>query len=452
MLTRMLPPLLQPMKHTTPTGEAAFEAYAAELTRQLALIAQVILAACTLAWWPVDGWVMADAVDRAAFATMRVRILVVVGVGIGVLWSPVGRRYARTTSALVYAGLLAGIGSALGPLGAGGLIWLANAFLGIVPSALIPVALGGRIAMTTLLGAALVGGFLLTAPPTPGATAQVSFGIFAVFFTILAGEILLRVMRRTFFQKQALDQANAELSALSGSLAEQVAEQTRQLRNLARHLDRAMEAERRRIARDLHDDLGQLLTAIRYTHARLDARLLDRDDAVDALLADLGGLIDGTRQSVRGFLTELRPRVLDDYGLPAAAEWLAERLRATGVGCTLHIDPGFPGANYLEVPDSQALLLDPEVALALFRVLQEATTNALKHGQARHITLTLCFPTSMLETSKFVARVQDDGIGFDPNVATEGFGLLGLRERITAAGGALLIESIPGATRVEARL
>lgn len=446
MLVRMLPPLLQPMKYTTPADEAAFVAWADELTRQLGVIAQVILAVCAVAWWPVDGWVMADAADRAAFGTLRVGVLVVVGVGIALLWSPLGRRHARLTSALIYAGLLAAIGSALGPLGTDGLTWLANAFLGIVPSALIPVALGGRIALTTLQGAALVGSFLVTAPPTPGATAQVSFGIFAVFFTILAGEILLRVLRRTFFQKQALDRANAELSALSGSLAEQVAEQTRQLRNLARHLDRALEAERRRIARDLHDDLGQLLTAIRYTHARLDARLPERADEVDELLADLGGLIDGTSQSVRGFLTELRPRVLDDYGLPAAAEWLAERLRTTGVACTLEVDPEFPGARYLEATDSKALSLDPEVALVLFRVLQEATTNALKHGQAQHIALAL-----RMDAGHFVARVQDDGVGFDPVAATEGFGLLGLRERISAAGGALSIQSAPGATSIEAR-
>jgi signal transduction histidine kinase len=116
------------------------------------------------------------------------------------------------------------------------------------------------------------------------------------------------------------------------------------------------------------------------------------------------------------------------------------------VACTLEVDPEFPGARYLEATDSKALSLDPEVALVLFRVLQEATTNALKHGQAQHITLAL-----RMDAGHFVARVQDDGVGFDPAAATEGFGLLGLRERISAAGGALSIQSAPGATSIEAR-
>lgn len=447
MVPPMLPPLLRPMS-TTPTDEAAFEAYATELAAQLAPVALAIMAACTLAWWPLDAWVLPAGAERAAFAQLRTTMVGVEVVGLAsFLLGPV-RRHGRIAGVVIYAALLAAVGSALGPLGAGGLTWLADAFLGIVPAALIPVALAGRIAMTTALGASLVGAFLVTAPAQTPAGGQVSFAIFAILFTILVGEILLRVLRRAFFQQRALDQANGELASLSTSLAQRVAEQTRALRALAGHLDRALESERRRIARDLHDDLGQLLTAIRYTHARLDARLPDRSEEVDELLADLGGLIDGTSNSVRGFLTELRPRVLDDYGLPAAAEWLAERLRAAGVSCTLTVDRAFPGARYLEAPDPQGLSLDPEKALALFRALQEATTNALKHGQARHLELALG-----VEGGYFAVTIQDDGVGFDPTAETAGFGLLGLRERIGAAGGELTIDSAHGAgTRIRARL
>ncbi|MEZ4469834.1 MAG: sensor histidine kinase [bacterium] len=370
-------------------------------------------------------------------------------------WSA-ARRRALVLAPLIHVSFALVLGLSLGSLGAEGLPWLADALLVIGPSVVLPLRLGRRILATAAVATALLGGFFLPDPSTlagPAAWGQVSFAVFAAVFSITTGEVLLRILRRVFFQRQELDRANAALASLTDSLAARVAEKTRELTALARHLDRALEAERRRIARDLHDDLGQLLTAIRYTLARLDARLPDRPEDVALLLDDLTGLVDGTRASVRGFLTDLRPRVLDDYGLAAAAEWLCDRVQAAGdLRCTLAVEPAFPGAADVldtEIPmESEGLEPDADTSLALFRVLQEASTNALKHAGATTLALAL-----RVEGPDLVVEVRDDGVGFDADAETAGFGLLGLRERLHAGGGELHVVSRPGAgTTLTARL
>ncbi|MCB9549565.1 MAG: sensor histidine kinase [Myxococcales bacterium] len=452
----MLPPIIRPIPGLSPADEAAFDAYAAELIAQLSLIACLVLLTCTVAWWPLDGWLMPPR-HQAAFEHLRLGVIGVELAGIAMFfrWSA-ARRRALVLAPLIHVAFALVLGLSLGPLGAEGLPWLADALLVIVPSVVLPLRLGRRIFATAAVAAALLGGFFLPDPSTlAGAAAwgQVSFALFAAVFSITTGEVLLRILRRVFFQRQELDRANAALASLTDSLAARVAEKTRELTALARHLDRALEAERRRIARDLHDDLGQLLTAIRYTLARLDARLPDRPEDVALLLDDLTGLVDGTRASVRGFLTDLRPRVLDDYGLAAAAEWLCERVQAAGdLRCTLAVDPAFPGAADVLEADTplelQGLEPDADTSLALFRVLQEASTNALKHAGATTLAFAL-----RVEGGDLVVEARDDGQGFDADAETAGFGLLGLRERLHAGGGDLQVESRPGGgTTLTARL
>jgi signal transduction histidine kinase len=442
--SRFLPPFVRAVPPGDAEAEAAFSAYAAELTAQLGVITALLMMVFTAAYWPLDALVQPEPRFSEAFAILRVRTLTVLGLSVLVLtrggWL---RRHTLVVATLLYAALLGGIGEALGALGGPDLAWLADAWLGVVPMAFIPFRWPHRVLATTLVGATLAVTFFLPYPQNlrlPGAPGQLAFGVFAVLFTVAIGEVIYRVMRRDFFQNRALDRANAELSSLSASLSVRVAEQTRDLRALAVHLDAALEAERRRIARDLHDDLGQSLTAMRYTVARLEDRLPADADAARDLTADLSALLDGTAGTVRGFLTELRPRVLDDCGLVDAAEWLCARLRETaGLSCDLHVEPGLR---------SSAADLPAETALVLFRVLQEATTNVAKHAGARHVVVRLG-----VRGDDAVLGVEDDGLGFDPAASTPGFGLLGLRERLRARGGALHLESSPGrGTRLEASL
>jgi signal transduction histidine kinase len=386
-----------------------------------------------------------------------VRALAVEFVCIAVLvMVPVRGATLRVLSAFFPALLLFAMGSALGSLGDRGEPWLANAWLGVVPSAFIPLRFGPRVLATTCIAAALPAGFFLphmdVAGTVPTALGQLSFGGFAVVFTVVAGEIWYRVTRTAFFERRALDVANGQLAAMTDSLSELVRERTRELQELARHLSEVQEAERRQIARDLHDDLGQTLTAMRYTVARLEARIgaassgrgRPEDAEVEALVEDLSALLDGTATTIRDVVSMLRPRILDDLGAEAAAEWLCERVATTaGVRCALSTEQAEASAGVDGWTD-----LSPEARLVAFRALQEATTNALKHGAAEVIDVSLRLTPDAVEL-----QVADDGAGFDPSAPTVGFGLLGLRERVRDAGGALSVTSQPGAgTRVAVTL
>lgn len=437
-LQALLPPLLRPVP-ATPDDERAFDAYAVSLTRQLGLLSSVVMVAFTAGWWLLDPLVMPDARNMEVFARLRVRALAVEVLALGVfLWVPMRGPSAFVWATAAYAGLLAAIGYSLGELGGPDLSWLANAYLGLVPIALMPVRLRGRVAATTTLAIALLGAFFLPFPANqelPRVAGQLSFVVFAVLLTVVLGEASLRITRRAFFERQAASRATERLAKLTDSLSETVAERTRDLRALALHLDRVQEAERRRIARDLHDDLGQNLTAMRYTLARLGNRT--RRGPLEPLVDDLSALVEGTTATVRGFLSTLRPRILEDLGLVAATEWLCDTVRAAGVACALEVAPDFADGE-----------LDAEVELVLFRLLQEATTNVLKHAQARSVHVTLRLDGDVAE-----ATVRDDGRGFVVTHATAGFGLLGLSERLEAGGGELVVTSAPEAgTTVTARL
>lgn len=437
-LESLLPPMLRPVP-ADPEDECAFDAYAIALTRQLGLLTSVVMMVFTAGWWLLDPLVMPDERNLEVFAWLRIRALVVEVLALGIfLWVPMRGVSAFFWATLTYALLLATFGYSLGELGGPDLSWLANAYLGIVPIALMPVRLPGRVIATSVLALALLGAFLLPFPENrelPRVAGQVSFAVFAVLLTVVLGELSLRVMRRAFFERQSAARANERLASLTDSLATTVAERTRDLRALALHLDQVQESERRRIARDLHDDLGQTLTAMRYTLARLEDRT--RKTQVEPLVEDLTALLDGTTTTVRGFLSTLRPRILEDLGLVAASEWLRDKVRAAGLACELEVSPEFASDK-----------LSPEIELVLFRLLQEATTNTLKHAEAKTVKMELA-----LDGERALARVSDDGRGFDAGQASTGFGLLGLSERLKAGGGELQIESRSGSgTSVTARL
>lgn len=208
------------------------------------------------------------------------------------------------------------------------------------------------------------------------------------------------------------------------------------LRELAAHLESVREEEKARIAREVHDELGQMLTVLKLetsmcelAYADLDPGLKDRLDSMKRLIAQLF-------QLVRDVATALRPPILD-AGIASAIEWQAQRFEArTQIPCLV------------QVPETLPPLSDAK-ATSLFRVLQEALTNVMRHAQAHTVDIDLSLDGPMLCLS-----ISDDGAGFvQDNSRPSSFGLVGMRERVLMLGGEMTIESEPGeGTRLSVRI
>ena len=200
------------------------------------------------------------------------------------------------------------------------------------------------------------------------------------------------------------------------------------LRNLSAHLDQVRESERRHLAREIHDELGQKLTSLRFQVAMLSAGInspqTDLSQSANSLLRQ----IDETIESVRAIASDLRPAVLD-LGLTAAVEWqLQEFRRRTGIACKLKLS-------------DEDIPLDNDRATAVFRIIQESLTNVIRHAKASEITLKLEKKDDVLKI-----RISDNGIGIaqDGMEKARAFGIAGMRERVRLLDGTLTIRSHPG--------
>ncbi len=210
----------------------------------------------------------------------------------------------------------------------------------------------------------------------------------------------------------------------------QLQENTFQLQTLSRRVLEAQETERRRVAHELHDELGQALTAIKIN---LQTRGRFHGAATDSLDADNIRILDDALQQVRRLALALRPSMLDDLGLGPALRWLAEQTATrSGFEVTLNIpvlEPRLPS----------------EMETACFRIVQEALTNITRHAGAKHVTIDL-----RREDATMLLSVVDDGCGFDLAAvrarAVQGasMGVLGMQERAMLVGGQLDIASSPG--------
>jgi len=210
----------------------------------------------------------------------------------------------------------------------------------------------------------------------------------------------------------------------------------RRYRRLARSVWSVQEAERRRLARELHDGVGQLLTALKQ---QLELARAEGSEAGRRRLDDALGLATQALADTRELSRLLRPAVLDDLGLEAGLGWLArthQERTGTRVELALH---GLAGR------------FDDELETLVFRVVQEALTNAAKHARASEIRVVVT-----REPEALSLEVADDGAGFDPRELTEGrdgLGLLGMKDRLDLFEGRLEVRSAPGAgTVVAARI
>ncbi|MDN7177290.1 AAA family ATPase [Caballeronia sp. SEWSISQ10-4 2] len=208
------------------------------------------------------------------------------------------------------------------------------------------------------------------------------------------------------------------------------------LRELTSRRETAREEERKHIAREMHDELGQYLTALRMRTSALRMRFNDDQPELFEETRTLIALVDQTMQVVRGVITSLRPPVLD-AGIVAALEWLAAGFDRNGhTVCRLRVQ-------------DENIVMSEDRAIVLFRLVQEALTNVARHAAATEVII-------MLERTPdaFVLEVRDDGQGFDAQaIRKTSFGLAGMEERVLMLGGQIEVVSAPGAgTAIKVRL
>lgn len=237
-----------------------------------------------------------------------------------------------------------------------------------------------------------------------------------------------------------LETSQRELADWSTELEERVLERTAQLEQRDRERDvllhkviSAQEDERKRIARDLHDQIGQTLTGLVMQIGGAEATLTDDQKTVKRQLADLGESASGAVEEVRRMMSDLRPSILDDMGLESAVSWYTDNhLEREGINVVLDL-------QRTETP------LSPNVEISAFRVFQEAITNVIKHADASHVHISLAY-----DENRVKGTIEDDGNGFLLSAVQTGadggwaVGLLGMTERVSLLGGSLLIDSSPG--------
>ncbi|MCU1726567.1 PAS domain S-box protein [Pseudomonas sp. 7P_10.2_Bac1] len=209
-----------------------------------------------------------------------------------------------------------------------------------------------------------------------------------------------------------------------------------QLRELSAHLESVREEEKARIAREVHDELGQMLTVLKLETSMCELAYAGLDPGLHERLNSMKKLIAQLFQLVRDVATALRPPILD-AGISSAIEWQARRFEArSNIPCLVQVPEQLPP-------------LSANKEVGLFRILQEALTNVMRHADAQTVELTLS-----VEGRELCLTISDDGRGFVP---TEGratsFGLVGMRERVLMLGGTLALHSVPGeGTTLEVRV
>ena len=242
----------------------------------------------------------------------------------------------------------------------------------------------------------------------------------------------------TFVDITQRKRAEELLRRTNDELERRVADRTRELRDLANHIETVRESERKRIAREIHDELGSLLVALKMDADWMGKRLA-AEPALQAKCHGMGRLIDTAVDNVGRIITDLRPSILDHQGLWAALDWQAHEF----------IDSSELDARLQTHITAGALPPTGGVAIAVFRIFQEMLSNVARHAQARCVRIHIAVdappePVLYLE-------VRDDGVGATPEALADprSWGVIGMRERAGHFGGKLTIQSAPGqGTRV----
>ncbi|HMV67218.1 MAG TPA: histidine kinase, partial [Myxococcota bacterium] len=350
-----LPGLLEPAAATA-EEEAAVAAWTQRYVEAVWPKLGLLLAASAVIWWPTDALLfLPDSPERRGLWMLRA-VTAPLNLGFALVLPRVPWVLAR--AAPIVSLLVLAEGAAAGAaVGVMGERWVGFLYLLPLFTTPIPARPGWR---ALLVAGACACGWLgyaaaTPAPLSPEVWSLVIHSVFGALLSLLIGHAGWHALRVALV-------ARHRLAALASSLQARVDEQTTALRRLLERSDRAREEERAALARDLHDDLGQELSALRITLA------FGREHPGPAVLDELDSLLDRTGRTVRRMLLALRPRALDELGLAGGLAWLSEEAERRGLACETEVPPG--------------LALDARVEEALFRCAQEALTNVARHARA----------------------------------------------------------------------
>jgi signal transduction histidine kinase len=414
-----------------PEDRAEIERHGREAVLRNARILVLAVGAANILFWPSDLYNLKGLPHAlVTYAQGRsVLTAMLLALWLALAWVPFVRRHLLLSLGVAGVAFAFVLGHFFGRIGGPSEPWFHFTYLLMMAPLVCWVDLSQRVVGTVLLGLGAAVGYFAVDPShlaDPLAFVALSQLAFAVGLSIGAGFLLDVLRRESLALRLAVDRQAAQLHALNDGLEGRVREQTAELRFLADRLETARESERTAIARELHDELGQELTALRFALEATTTRFEKDPAALRPNLRQLEQLLVRTTATTRNLLRELRPRVLDELGLVAALEWLVERTGGK-VRCRLEAPAEEPS-------------LDPTVAVAAFRIVQESLTNVLRHAEAGEAVVRLA-----AEGERLVVEVSDDGRGLAPaGEAPRGMGLIGMRERAHALGGTFEVRGRQG--------
>jgi len=415
------------------------------LVARTARLAAPAFALTALAWWPTDLFVLrGDTHMQKVFALWRGgSIVMLLALYVSIAFWPFARRHAGWFSLPFVVGATGLCAAAVGELTGPQSPWLYYLyFIPTIPM-VVPARLSQRFAHMAGIGLAIFIGFFGWHPrhlSDPWALDALVFLACILIFGVLGMVYAWMQLALGYFQRRRIAAYAGELRDLNATLDARVLEKTRELRALAEHLEVVREEERTYLARELHDALGQELSAARYALAGA-RRAHDRGaEGVPTLLSDTERMLEMASDTTRYLVNTLRPLVLEQLGLVAACEWLARQMSARA-GATVHFEARGEDEG-----------IDERLGLALYRVMQEALTNIVKHAAASRIDVSI-----EVSENELGLTVTDDGRGLPEELPKRqdggGLGLVGMRERALALCGTLSIERPEvGGTRVRLRL
>lgn len=269
----------------------------------------------------------------------------------------------------------------------------------------------------------------------PGYSVLLLTALAAVLLLFVSLWALLLYWRQRSMVERLQQELQRSVQVGQNRLETEVLLRTAQLTELTHHLQTAREDERHRLARNLHDDLGALLTSAKLDAARIKSRLADKAPEALEILAHLVATLNSGVALGRSIIEDLRPSALSNLGLVATLEILTREF-AENSGIKVHCS-------------LEPVELEASADLMIYRLVQEATTNILKYAHATQVWVRLA-----VEHDQVAVSVRDDGVGFDTRVqARFAFGLVGMRFRVEAEGGTLSLVSAPGqGTSIQVKL